>query len=256
MLRIRVSDQSGFVEIEPMRYGIITDIHNNVTALRAVLKQLKQRDCDRIICCGDIIGIGPNPEETVQEMMRIPELFAVRGNHEGFLLDGMPAEYPNEDNMSYAEMEHHRWEHGLLSEKSVGFLRSLPKRIDFKSEGLSISVMHSCMDEKGRYSGSVKNPTESDLSTMFSNVESDIIIYGHAHSRNICRGDSLYINVGSLGCPSKDHDIARAGVLDIENGKATIEPVDVRYDVEEVIRQIDELDYPDSGNIKRHFYGL
>ena len=78
----------------------------------------------------------------------------------------------------------------------------------------------------------------------------------HAHSRNICRGDSLYINVGSLGCPSKDRDIARAGVLDIENGKATIEPVDVRYNVEEVLRQIDELDYPDSGNIKRHFYGL
>lgn len=39
----------------------------NLTALHAVLRQLEQMNCDRIICCGDIIGIGPNPEETVLE---------------------------------------------------------------------------------------------------------------------------------------------------------------------------------------------
>lgn len=239
-----------------MKYGIITDIHNNVTALRAVLKQLKQRNCDRIICCGDIIGIGPNPEETVREMMRVPHLIGVRGNHESYLLEGMPTEYPNEENMDYGEMEHHMWEHGLLSEESVAFLRGLPKRIDFMAEGLSISILHSCMDKNGHYSGSVKNPTEHNLQTMFSDVKSDIIIYGHAHTRNICRGDRLYINVGSLGCPSKEHDIARAGVLTIENGKAAIEVIDIRYDVDAVIRRIDELNYPDSENIKKHFYGL
>ena len=239
-----------------MRYGIITDIHSNLTALRTVLKQLDRMNCDGIICCGDIIGIGPNPEETVREMIRVPGLIAVQGNHEGYLLEGMPSVFPNEENMSSGEMEHHRWEHSLLSEESVAFLRSLPKRIDFEAEGLSIAVMHSCMDNSGHFSGSVRNPTEHDLLTMFADVKSDIIIYGHDHSRNICRGDRLYINVGSLGCPSKDHDIARAGVLSIENGRAVIEPVDVRYDVDEVIRQIDDLNYPEADVVKRIFYGL
>ena len=242
--------------MKTMKYGIITDIHSNLTALRAILRQLEQLNCDRIICCGDIIGIGPNPEETVREMMRIPGLIAVRGNHEGYLLEGMPDVFPNEENMSYGEMEHHRWEHSLLSEESVAFLRSLPKRIDFESDGLVISVMHSCMDKSGHYRGSVQNPTEHDLLTMFADVKSNVIIYGHDHFRNICRGDKLYINVGSLGCPSKEHDVARAGVLNIEDGKADIEPVDVRYDVDEVIRQIDELNYPEAEIIKRYFYGF
>ena len=153
-------------------------------------------------------------------------------------------------------MEHHRWEHSLLSEGSVAFLRSLTKRIDFESEGLSISVMHSCMDKSDHYRGSVRNPTEYDLLTMFADVKSDIIIYGHDHDRNICRGDKFYINVGSLGCPSKEHDIARAGVLNIEGGKAAIEVIDVRYDVDEVIRQIDDLNYPEADVVKRIFYGL
>ena len=239
-----------------MKYGIITDIHNNVTALRAVLKQLDRMDCDKIICCGDIIGIGPDPEETVREMIRIPGLICVRGNHEDYLLEGMPTECPNEENMSFDEMEHHRWEHRLLSEGSVAFLRSLPKRIDFISEGLGISVMHSCIDRNGHYSGSVKNPTENDLSTMFAEVKSNVILYGHDHTRNICRGDKLYINVGSLGCPSKEHTIARAGVLDVENGKAGITLIDVTYDVDEVIRKIDALKYPDAEFIKKVFYGL
>ena len=47
-----------------MKLGVITDIHNNLTALRVVVERLNQMECDKIICCGDIIGIGPYPEET------------------------------------------------------------------------------------------------------------------------------------------------------------------------------------------------
>ena len=239
-----------------MKYGIITDIHNNVTALRAVLERLDQMNCGRIICCGDIIGIGPDPEETVQEMIHVPGLISVRGNHENYLLEGMPADYPNEENMSFGEMEHHRWEHGLLSEDSVAFLRSLPKRTDFVSEGLRISVMHSCLDENGRYAKAKMKPGEDDLIAMFADVKSDVIIYGHDHTRNICRGDKLYINVGSLGCPSKEHNMARAGILNIENGTAAIEIIEVRYDAAGVVRRINELNYPDAETIKKYFYGL
>ena len=73
-----------------MKFGIINDIHSNVTALKLVMERLGGMGCDRIICCGDIIGIGPWPEETVQSMMQIPDLIAVLGNHDQYLLEGMP----------------------------------------------------------------------------------------------------------------------------------------------------------------------
>ena len=149
-------------------------------------------------------------------MIRVPGLIAVRGNHEKYLLEGMPTECPNEENMSLREMEHHRWEHGRLSAGSVAVLRGLPYRVDFTAEGFRISVMHSCMDREGHFSGSKRNPTESDLLEMFSDVDSDIVLYGHDHARNICNSSKLYINVGSLGCPSHARNIARAGVLKIE----------------------------------------
>ena len=118
-----------------MQLGVITDIHNNLTALKVVIEKLQQSGCDKIVCCGDIIGIGPYPEETVQYLMQIPNLIAVRGNHEKYLLNEMPTEYPNEEHMGYEEMKHHKWEHGLLSKESVAFLRNLPYQLSFKCEG-------------------------------------------------------------------------------------------------------------------------
>ena len=46
-----------------MKYGIITDIHNNVTALRAVLKRLTQINCDGIISVGTSLGSDRIPKK-------------------------------------------------------------------------------------------------------------------------------------------------------------------------------------------------
>ncbi len=239
-----------------MKLGVITDIHNNFIALQAVVERLKQMECDVLICCGDIIGIGPYPEETVQYMMRIPNVIAVRENHEKYLLEGMPTQYPNEEQMGIEEMKHHKWEHSLLAAESVDFLKGLPYRVDVDYEGQKISVMHFCMDYEGHYVRYKRNPSETDLKNMFTDVQSDIILYGHDHSRTICKADKVYVNVGSLGCPGKDQNIARGGVVVIENGNVEIQAIDVEYDVERVINKIDEIKYPDADNIKKYFYGI
>lgn len=239
-----------------MKLGVITDIHNNLTALRVVVERLNQMECDKIICCGDIIGIGPYPEETVQYMMQIPNLIAVRGNHEKYLLEGMPNKYPNEENMGFEEMEHHKWEHHLLSAESVAFLESLPYKIDITYEGFNVSIMHYCMDRNGHYIYYKTNPSKDDLNKMFADVKSDIILYGHDHFRNICKGDKFYINVGSLGCPAQDKNLARAGVVNIEKGNIEIQPIDIEYNVNDIINLIDEINYPDADNIKKYFYGI
>lgn len=246
-------DEFDFSEVNDMKLGVITDIHNNYIALRVVVEKLQQLKCDKIICCGDIIGIGPYPEETVQYMMKIPNLVAVRGNHDNYLLDKMPSEYPNEEQMGLDEMEHHKWEHSMLSPQSVDFLRKLPYQVNVNYEGYDLSVMHYCMDYEGHYVNYNSNPSEDDLKSMFNDVESDIILYGHNHCRNICKGDKLYINFGSLGCPSQDINIARAGILKLENRNIEVEVIELEYDVNSVI---DKINYPDADNIKKYFYGI
>ena len=241
---------------EIMKIGVITDIHSNLPALKAVMERLDELNSNQIICCGDMIGIGPYPEETVQFVMNIPNLIAVRGNHEKYLLEGMPSEYPNEERMSVEEMKHHKWEYSLLSLGSVDFLKSLPYRIDTVCEGHTVSVLHYCMDRDGDYINYRPNPSEDDLKRMFSNVASEIVLYGHDHQRNICKGNKLYINVDSLGCPAQSRNIAWASVVNITLENIEVQTIDVQYEANLVVDRIDQLNYPDAGNIKKYFYGV
>ena len=54
-----------------MKLGIITDIHSNIIALNEVLKKFEKIKIDKILCCGDIIGIGSSPEEVIQALMQV-----------------------------------------------------------------------------------------------------------------------------------------------------------------------------------------
>lgn len=49
-----------------MKIGIITDVYNNVIALNSILQLFEQKECDEILCCGDITGIGLFPIQMKQ----------------------------------------------------------------------------------------------------------------------------------------------------------------------------------------------
>lgn len=241
-----------------MKIGIMTDIHNNRRVLEEVLTVFEAEHCEQILCAGDIIGIGPEPEETVQRLMALPNLLAVRGNHETYLLEGMPSVWPNEEGMSPDEMEYHRWEHRRLSPASVSFLKSLPYRTKVCTAGKTIAIMHYCLSEENRCIRYTPNPDGKALSEMFSNVQGDIVVYGHDHAKTIlCHQGRWYINCGSLGCPGKERNLARAAILQIsESGEISVQQLEIRYKVSEVTGLIQKLQYPAAAEILQFFFGV
>ncbi len=60
--------------------AIISDIHSNLEALQAVLKDIETQDVDEIYCLGDIVGYGPNPRECVDLVMKCRVVLL--GNHD------------------------------------------------------------------------------------------------------------------------------------------------------------------------------
>ena len=204
-----------------MKIGIITDIHSNISALKMVLNKFKKIEVDKIICCGDIIGIGPNPEETVQELMKIKDkLIAVRGNHEQYLLNGLPKNiHDNKKAMSLEEINNHKWTHSKLSENSINFISQLKISNIIEIEGKKIYIVHYPSDENGIYKQHIKKPTIKENEEMFSRIDADIFIYGHTHTISINNeNNKWYINSGSLGCPLKSN-IANAGILEINKNE-------------------------------------
>jgi predicted phosphodiesterase len=48
-----------------MRVAILSDIHGNIEALDAVWLDMAPMQVERVVCLGDVVGYGPNPEEAV-----------------------------------------------------------------------------------------------------------------------------------------------------------------------------------------------
>src|ERR1700710_1448640 len=64
--------------------AVISDIHGNLEALRAVLADIKTRHVDEIVCLGDVVGYGPNPVECVS-IIRKACRWSLCGNHDAAL---------------------------------------------------------------------------------------------------------------------------------------------------------------------------
>lgn len=66
-------------------FAIISDIHSNLEALRAVLDDIERRGILEIVCLGDVIGYGPNPRECL-DLVRERARLCLMGNHDHAVL--------------------------------------------------------------------------------------------------------------------------------------------------------------------------
>jgi diadenosine tetraphosphatase ApaH/serine/threonine PP2A family protein phosphatase len=63
-----------------MRYAVLSDVHANLEALRAVLADCRA-DVDGLLCLGDLVGYGADPQACIEIVAERAE-FLVAGNHE------------------------------------------------------------------------------------------------------------------------------------------------------------------------------
>ncbi|MBU0461556.1 MAG: metallophosphatase family protein, partial [Nanoarchaeota archaeon] len=100
-----------------MKIAIIADIHSNLEALKIVLDDIKTRRIKHIICAGDIIGYGPNPNECI-ELMKNNLVISVRGNH-----DDQVIKMNNLDWFNDMARDALVWTHKKLSVESAHYLQ-------------------------------------------------------------------------------------------------------------------------------------
>ena len=240
-----------------MKYGIITDIHSNPLALKAVLKKFEEIQVDKILCAGDIIGIGPEPEEAVKLMIKLKDkLICVRGNHEDYFLKELPTKATSTDKLlNKEEIDCHLWNQNRLSTTSEAFLSELPEEIVIYDEVKKICILHYPRKEDGKLKKEIIGPTVEQALDLFQQYDADIFIYGHSHDKSlILHQGKAYLNFGSLGCP-KETNKASAGVLYIDSQGIGFDMLDVEYDADKVVKDIKNLKYPNYENILKSFYG-
>ncbi len=221
-----------------MLIALISDIHSNLEALEAVWKKVKKADA--ILCMGDLVGYGANPNEVVEffrEQMREREILCVRGNHDNAIAFGADWGFN-----PYAR-EAVRWHQRVMKSENLEFLRKLSVRQLFTDDtGRSYLIIH----------GSPRAPLdeylfpwfpESEFRAVLSYVRQDDLIVGHTHVQMLVEiGGRRIINPGGVGQPRDGDWRAAYAFLDTEKGEVIFKRVE--YDVQKAAMKIIEAGLP------------
>lgn len=236
-----------------MRYALISDVHANLPALRAVLADIRRRDIRVIYHLGDLVGYAPWPNETV-ELITARGIAGVAGNYDStvgtdYIHCGCRYEDPRQEELSHLS---YAWTRQHVSADTRCFLAGLPFRIDLLPDGghragPRVVLVHGTPTLNTVYWTEDRSDDFCLKMAGHAGMKAgDIIAFGHTHlpwHRDV-RGIQ-FVNTGSVGRP-KDGDW-RAGyvALEVNGGHVGVEFVRVEYDVEEAMRAIRASELPD-----------
>lgn len=235
-----------------MRLAVITDVHANYPALKAVLGRLKKVGYDRLVHTGDAIAIGPQPRECLELLLELDDAQLIMGNHDDWYAHGLPE--PRPPWMSRSERQHQLWTHNRLGTNFRQPVASWPWFIEEKIRGVGVRFLHYAMREDGRTFKAIRpQPSAQDLDVLFGDLDGELIFFGHDHSYSNVHGHSHYVNPGSLGCQKT----ARAPycLVDFANGNYRITCGSEPYDDRALYEAFERLQVPAREFIYEAFFG-
>ncbi len=233
-----------------MRIGILSDVHANLEALEAVLTHLGQQRHDALVCLGDFVGYGPDPNTCVTRLRERGLRASVVGNHDLAAIGTRPI-----DDFNLLAQEAIIWTQEHLSAETREYLSALPERdvVD------GVLFVH----------GSPRQPVDEyilDARTARASFAADpfrLAFVGHTHVPAIfeearqrvrlaewlpgipkpLKPDHRYIiNVGSVGQP-RDSNRDAAYVL-FDSAEPSVTLFRVPYDVEATQRKMEAVLLP------------
>lgn len=108
-----------------MIYGVFSDVHSNLEALEAVLGFFEDFKVDGYLCCGDLVGYGPEPNAVLDRIRALKNAHVICGNHDLAVIGRIEVEWFN----AYARAAA-LWTRERLSEESRRYLEGLTAKIE------------------------------------------------------------------------------------------------------------------------------
>lgn len=235
-----------------MKIAIISDVHGNLEALRAVIEDIDQRNVDCVVCLGDNIGYGPDAEGVTQ-LLRCSGFLSVLGNHERALFD-----LETFNSLNFQTQDNNVQIRAMLSGESLDYYKKLPLFIQIED----MFFVHGFPpDSVIDYLFAVE---EEDLEKYFQTTENYVCFVGHTHrlglvswdgsrsvseklleGKHFLKKDYHYlVNAGSVGQPRDKNNMAKYLIWD--NERRELEVKFVPYDAEPTIAKIGQLGFPNA----------
>lgn len=233
-----------------MRIAVVSDIHGNLTALEAVVADLRETAPDIVFLGGDLAHGGPRPVEIVD---RIRELGwqGVLGNADEMMflpqsLTEFAAQAPHLNSLFAVIEDMAEWTREILGEQRIEWLKGLPLTQVCSSMALVHASTASTWRAPGHEAG------DAELEDAYGPLGRPIAVYAHIHRPFVRQVSALTVaNTGSVSLPH-DGD-RRASYLLLDDAGPAIRRVE--YDVDAEIRTLNGSGLPHADWVARSLAG-
>lgn len=235
------------------RIALLSDIHGNITALDAVLKDAEHEMCEDFWVLGDVVMQGPGASEVFDKLETHSPSVWVKGNWDDILLAVAAKEdcdFDDPTDVYCAKMATDIV--SRMTDKNLNKLKLLPMNSTQEVNGVTIAVSHH-LPEKNYGRDLLPTNEQSNFDLLIDSDKVDIGVYGHVHHQlmRYTSSEQLIINPGSVGFPELARKqlwksgSAHYAILDIdETGLYQVYFKQVKYDVEEEIAFAFQVNYP------------
>ncbi len=230
-----------------MRLAVLSDIHANIYAFEAVVKDLRREKPDQVIFLGDLIINGLYPRECWDLLSDLEPDICIKGNTDGFHEYFLMNPEPTAPNEQYAQLldayaaaqvpgsaldEISSWEifeQRLMEEEPIGFCHGTPMDFEEKMTGDDLS------------GASKRQILDLELQTLFC---------GHTHlPGQFMLGDMQVINFGAIGYSFDSDRRAGYGIVDITGDGVFPIQKRVTYDTAAYLQDIRRENPPFAENL-------
>lgn len=220
-----------------MKVAIISDIHGNISALSAVLSDIKKRKCEAVFCLGDYVGYYYWPNDVLNKLRELDSAFFIKGNHEDIYFKSL-------ESVAFRRQIKAKYGKGIesaieqLSDENIKFLKSLSESKEVNYSGMKFCMHHGSPRKADEY---IYPDAPIELLESFSSVDANVILLGHTHHQfSVKVHDRLIINPGSVGQARDVRGLAAYSILNLNNMVVTA--IRLPYDLSKVIEVISRLE--------------
>jgi diadenosine tetraphosphatase ApaH/serine/threonine PP2A family protein phosphatase len=238
------------VEGTPRRIALVSDVHGNLPAFRAVLEDVRARGADAIWCLGDLVGYGAQPDECVRLARETCDL-CLAGNHDLVVTGEIDI-----GDFSHAAAAAAAWTREHIGSESLSYLRSLAPRDDGRAIGLyhasprdpvweyvlSSVQAEECLELMDPRLGAIGH---SHVALFFQREDDAEVVGAQAGDGmrvDLSNGEWL-VNPGGVGQPRDGDPRAAWLLLDTEDWTAAWHRVE--YPIDDSARAIRDAGLPD-----------
>jgi putative phosphoesterase len=203
--------------------AILSDIHGNFPALRAVMDDLDKFDCDQIISLGDVTGYYCMVNECV-DLLRLRDVVNIIGNHDHYLISRTSCSRSKSATRCIEYQQH------VISNENRQWLESSISHFEFDDVSMVHAGWNDYLDEY------IHTVSES----YFEKLSARYYFSGHTHVQAIAKfKNKIYCNPGSVGQP-RDGD-ARAAYAIFDRHNVTMRRV--RYDIDSIAKEMNVIGF-------------